>query len=128
MPEESQQQLEPGQVEIKGEVFWERRIDLGDGSGVQVFRGRTERELVDALVKAQEHASRKIKEQSRQIKTGMGLITPDPEEPMPQYKPRVLTPDEQWQLTRNLSDPSKSNDAVIRMLEAGTGVPASTFP
>jgi hypothetical protein len=50
-----------------------QRIDLGDGSGVQVFVGRGSSELEAAkdlnrqLVQAQENATRKIREQAQQI-------------------------------------------------------------
>src|SRR5581483_2684932 len=47
------------------EVIYERKIDLGDGSGVQIFRAASLEDLVDKLAKAQENATRKIREQNR---------------------------------------------------------------
>lgn len=44
------------------EVVYRRVIDLGDGSGTQVFEAPTMEELVDKLATAQEHATRKIRE------------------------------------------------------------------
>lgn len=44
------------------EIVYRRVIDLGDGSGTQVFEAPTMEELVDKLATAQEHATRKIRE------------------------------------------------------------------
>lgn len=45
-------------------TIYRRVIDLGDGSGTQVFEGATQEELIDKLTKAQENATRKIRELS----------------------------------------------------------------
>src|SRR6185312_8476490 len=45
-----------------------REIDLGDGSGKQVFKGRTLDELADRLAEAQANATRKIRELAGQRK------------------------------------------------------------
>lgn len=100
---------------------YERVIDLGDGSGVQRFVADSMEELVDALAKAQEHATRKIREQARTIKTGMGLITPDPETPVPEYKPRKLSDDEIWRMTQEIGDPAKARGAIRSFVEAELG-------
>lgn len=44
------------------EIIYRRVIDLGDGSGAQVFEAPTLEELVEKLGTAQEHATRKIRE------------------------------------------------------------------
>lgn len=44
------------------EIVYRRIIDLGDGSGTQVFEAPSMEELVDKLATAQEHATRKIRE------------------------------------------------------------------
>jgi hypothetical protein len=81
------------------EVVYQRTIDLGDGAGVQVFEGKTMEELVDKLAKAQEHATRKIREQAAALKTA-----PAPLPAVELEKP--LSPDEQWLLQqRMLRDP-----------------------
>jgi hypothetical protein len=54
--------------EPQEQIVYERTIDLGDGSGVQVFEAPTLEELVDKLAKAQENATRKIREQAAAIK------------------------------------------------------------
>jgi hypothetical protein len=64
---------EPPEPEEEVEYLDTQRIDLGDGSGVQVFVGRGASELEAAkdlnkqLVQAQENATRKIREQAQQI-------------------------------------------------------------
>jgi hypothetical protein len=56
------------------EYIYERKIDLGDGSGIQVFRGKgaTKEEaleaLTDKLADAQTHATKKIHELTKQVK------------------------------------------------------------
>lgn len=55
-----------------------REIDLGDGSGKQVFKGDTAEELIDALTKAQENASRKIRELTKKEKTKPNLVVESP--------------------------------------------------
>ena len=45
-----------------------RTIDLGDGSGKQVFTAPTAEELLDKLTTAQENATRKIRQQEYRLK------------------------------------------------------------
>ena len=52
------------QTEEVDEVVYRREIDLGDGSGKQVFEADSLENLVDKLAKAQENATRKIRELS----------------------------------------------------------------
>lgn len=47
---------------------FEYRIDLEDGSGVQVFKGASVEEVMQKLGDAQKHATRKIREQAEQLK------------------------------------------------------------
>jgi hypothetical protein len=47
---------------------YEYRIDLADGSGVQVFKGSSPEEVMDKLGEAQKHATIKIREQAEQLK------------------------------------------------------------
>ena len=44
------------------EILYRRVIDLGDGSGVQVFEAPSQEELIEKLATAQENATRKIRE------------------------------------------------------------------
>jgi hypothetical protein len=64
-----------------------REIDLGDGSGKQVFEADTIEQLVDSLTQAQEHATRKI----RELSTSKRKPTVDKQ---PSYKPIELKPRE----------------------------------
>lgn len=50
------------------ETVFEKVIDIGDGAGAQVFRGKSLDELVNNLAKAQENATRKIREQAAELK------------------------------------------------------------
>jgi hypothetical protein len=45
-----------------------REIDLGDGSGKQIFKAATQEELLDKLADAHVHATKKIQELSRERK------------------------------------------------------------
>lgn len=102
------------------EQKYRREIDLGDGSGVQVFEADTLEGLVDKLSAAQSHATRKIRELNQEVKK---YRKPDePEKPV-EFKPRTLTTDEQFQVQQDLQDPTKAGEAIIRVIEAKAGVP-----
>lgn len=63
--EPAEEQIEAADDEQQDEqVVYRREIDLGDGSGKQVFEADSPEALIDKLVQAQEHASRKIRELS----------------------------------------------------------------
>jgi hypothetical protein len=79
-------------------------IDLGDGSGAQVFRGNTLEELVDNLAKAQENATRKIRELSSAQKAAIKVVEEE----------KGLTDDERFILSQQiLTDPDKVINAFI---------------
>jgi hypothetical protein len=65
--EEPVAQAEPEAEEPQPTVY-RRVIDLGDGAGKQVFEADNVDGLVDKLVKAQEHATKKIREQAEQLR------------------------------------------------------------
>lgn len=92
------------------ETIYQRRIDLGDGSGVQVFQGSSLEELVDKLVVAQENATKKI----RQLAA---------EKPPAVKKPRSA--DEEFVLGQKFM--SKPSEAFSQMFEAEVGMPISEF-
>lgn len=67
------QEAEPEAEEEEGEeeepeTIYRKVIDLGDGSGTQVFEGATPDEVMDKLAQAQVHATRKIREQAAELK------------------------------------------------------------
>jgi hypothetical protein len=78
-----------------------REIDLGDGSGKQVFEAESMDALLDKLTDAQTHATRKIRELSQQTKK---------EDPPPAPPPPVeLSEDEKWIISQELmTDPGSA--------------------
>lgn len=89
---------------------YSRTIDLGDGSGAQVFTAATKDELLDKLADAQKHATIKIRDQNRILKA-------TPKVPVK----KELTADEEYLLgQRFVSEPTK---ALKEALEAEFGMP-----
>jgi hypothetical protein len=86
------------------EIEYERVIDLGDGSGTQVFRGKTMEELIDKLASAQENATRKIRELSATQKAAIKQVEENDE----------LTEDQKFLLSQQiLTDPLKVIEAAV---------------
>src|SRR5260370_112079 len=108
---------------VKTAKGWEYRIDLGDGSGVQVFKGKTLKEVTSALGKAQINASKKIRTQEQEKRVLLANEPADVDEPQVRLKPRVLTADEQWQIANDLGDPAKATKALDRYIEIRLGGP-----
>lgn len=110
-----------------------REIDLGDGSGIQVFEGDTWEELADAMAQAQANATRKIREQNtelqqlRHAELAQAEEELEPDEPIEQAKPRALTAQERFDLARDSKDPDKAQDAWDRAFEARTGMKPEKF-
>lgn len=99
-------------VEEVDEVVYRRVIDLGDGSGVQVFEAPSAEELIEKLATAQENATRKIRELSQAKQT-------------PAEQPKERTAEEEWLLSQELlSSPSKT---VEKLFEQVVGMPIKTF-
>lgn len=112
---------ETGPLKKNANGEWYTEIDLGDGSGKQIFKGRRKDDVTAQLIQAQTHASRKIRQQERQLKLGQGLVVPDKEQPVVPFAPRELTKEERWQLSQDLQDPSKAASAMEKMLAASIG-------
>lgn len=113
---------EPGDPNlVKTSAGWEYRVDLGDGSGVQVFKGKTQKQVIAALGKAQVNASKKIRQQEQQNRLLIANEPAEIEEPQTRFKPRALTADEQWEISQNLSDPSKASKALDKYFEIRVG-------
>jgi len=91
---------------------WVAEIDPGDGTPLQYFRGDSQEEVVSELIKAQSHATRKIREQGRALKIRQPV---QQERSAPQFKPRTLTADEQFKIQQG--DP----DALKTVIEAEFG-------
>lgn len=94
-----------------------RTIDLGDGSGVQKFEADTAEGLIDALAKAQENATRKIRSLNARLKLGDEPGRPPAAPPAPQVparEPRPLTTEEAFAIGQQLqSDPTKAFESLM---------------
>jgi hypothetical protein len=66
--EEVEEQDDEEEDDDEDEEKFVREIDLGDGSGVQVFKAATLEKLLDKLAEAQKNATKKIREQAAQLK------------------------------------------------------------
>lgn len=106
----------------KTKTGWEYRVDLEDGSGVQVFKGKTQKEVIAALGKAQINATKKIRQQEREKRDAIAAEPADVDTEN-SLKPRALTTDEQWELTQNLAggDVTKTAAALDKYLEIRLG-------
>lgn len=90
-----------------------RTIDLGDGAGVQVFRGATAEEVADKLVEAQRNATRKIRSDNQQIKTLTERLASFEE----QRAAKPLTEDERFLLSQKfLTDPVAAQQEVLERM------------
>jgi hypothetical protein len=113
---------------VKTAKGWEYRIDLGDGSGVQVFKGKTQKEVISQLGKAQVNASKKIADQNRKDKMKKALEQPDlVTTAVPKFEKKVLSADDQWRISQGLGDPSKAIKSVVEIIEAEFGMTAEEF-
>lgn len=102
-----------------------REIDLGDGSGKQVFEADSADALIDKLTIAQENATRKIREQQFELRRSLRA---KPEKQVATKsieigQPKTLTADELFQLGQELqTDPTS---AFNKILQAQTGMDAN---
>lgn len=95
--------------EQKEEIVYERVIDLGDGSGVQVFEAPTMEELVEKLAKAQENATRKIREQAAQLRQAPKTA--------PVEEVENLTDEQKFMLQQEmLTDPAKALSRLVNQV------------
>jgi hypothetical protein len=101
---------EPEVPEVVAPTTFSRTIDLGDGSGAQIFTADSLEGLVDKLADAQKHATRKIRELNQVAK----------QVPKAPAK-KELTADEEYLLgQRFISEPSK---AFKELAEVEYGMP-----
>jgi hypothetical protein len=90
-----------------------RTVDLGDGSGKQVFSADSTEELLDVLTTAQENATRKIQEQQFELKRA-SRAKPERVEPRSFVK-KELTADEIFKIANTFpSDPAAAMDAISK--------------
>lgn len=100
--------------------LFKAHLDMEDGSGIQVFEGATEKEVIDKLLVAQANATQKIREQNRALR---GSVQPDPAQPETVIQRKPLSADEQFQATEDLREPTKAPGAIKRIVEAELGAP-----
>jgi hypothetical protein len=113
---ETPEQDEPVPPAASKRGLWRKEIDLGDGSGKQVFEAATKDELIDALVKAQENATRKIRELNRRVKSS---VQPEAAKPAAKFEPQTLSVDEQFALSQELQ--TNPTGAVSKLFKATVG-------
>src|SRR5271169_6328632 len=100
-------QAEPAEAE--GDVVYRYEIDLGEGSGKQVFEGETPEALIEKLGEAQRNATIKIRELSAAKKV--------------EQKPVEMADAAKWVLAQELAtDPAKAFD---KLLQQQTGMTAA---
>jgi hypothetical protein len=100
------------QAEEVDEVVYRREIDLGDGGGVQVFEGASYDEVIDKLAKAQENATRKIRELTAARKAE-------------EEKKPARTPEQEWLLSQELL--ATPTATIAKMFEEVVGMPPTAF-
>lgn len=91
-----------------GQTVYRRVIDLGDGSGTQVFEGSTQEELIEKLANAQANATRKIRELSQTNK-----------------QTQQEQADNDYVLSQELL--TKPTEAFRKMFEQVVGMPLESF-
>lgn len=106
-------------------VVFRREIDLGDGSGKQVFEAPTEAALLDKLTEAQTHGTRKIRTQQQQLRR-LRRAPAAPVAPVTApVAPARLTADEEFLLGQSFA--TNPIQTFERLLEATTGMKSTEF-
>lgn len=96
-----------------------QEVDLGDGSGVQVFKGASWEEVAKKLAEAQKNATKRIRELS-QRPTGLQPENKSLFQPV-EYKPRDLTQAEQLRIADDMSQGNMTR-AFDQLIESRLGV------
>lgn len=99
-----------------------REIDLGDGSGKQVFEADSAEALIDKLTEAQENATRKIRQQQFELRRAQ-RAKPEKEasaKPIQIGQPKQLSADELFALGQELQ--TNPGVAFDKILQAQTGM------
>lgn len=95
--------------------------------GPQVIKYRTSEELAEKLAEQNTLLLRKLREETRKNRLGVienadiGDDAPRYADPI-EFKPRELTNEERFELSRDLLDPEKAIEAQARLFEASVGV------
>ena len=94
--------------------------------GKQVIKYRTPDELTTKLVEQNTSILRQLRKVSREARLGIAETIPTEAQRFTgvvEFKEKVLTADERFQLTQDLNDPEKFASARDRLLESAVGVP-----
>lgn len=98
-------------------VVYKKVVDLGDGSGPQVFKASTKDELIDKLFAAQVNASKRIKGLKDENKALKDKVVPDPAQPVKSFESRQLSEEEEQELTNELqTNPTSALSKAIKAL------------
>lgn len=114
--EEEAEETEDTEKEEQETKLFRKEIDLGDGSGVQVFEAPTLEELVDKLATAQVNATRKIRQLNAELKT-----KPKQES----VKEKELSADEEFVISQEMM--AKPSAAFKKLFKQMVGVDISEF-
>ena len=99
-------------------VVYRREIDLGDGSGKQVFEAESMEALIDKLSDAQAHATRKIREQAAELKKR----TATPADDAAQAQAEA---DAEWLLSQEFT--ANPSATFAKLFEKVVGKPLTSF-
>lgn len=93
-----------------------RVLDMEDGTNPIYYYGKTEQEVHDKIALNNLHAQRALarREEVRPVSSGPG--------PTPVPARKRMTADENFQATADLQNPSKSGEAVARLVQDATGI------
>lgn len=109
------QEAQEDQTEEEPAKVFRKEIDLGDGSGVQVFEAPTLEELVDKLAVAQANATRKIRQLSTELKN---------KKPEPVKQPE-LSADEEFVISQEMM--ARPSAAFKKLFKQTVGVDITEF-
>src|ERR1035441_9160628 len=120
-------------VELEKEYRFQPKDEQGRKlGGEQVIKYKTNEELADKLAEQNTFLVRKLREQTRKNRLGISDTENIPEgatkfELPLEFKARQLTPDERVQLSRDLLDPERCEQATNTMFESAVGVTPSVL-
>lgn len=103
---------------------WRKEYQLQDEQGnaigpPQVFEADTPEELTDMLATAHQNAARKLREVRQ--RAAIGEQKPDPAREAHEFKPRVLSTDEQFRISQELQNPATMAKALDELISARLG-------
>lgn len=106
--------IEYGYV-LKTTDGWEVHIQVED-SGENIFKARTQKELIAALAKANAHATAKLRQLNEEREAAILNAEPDPVVTRVRLAPRALNADEQFEFAEAIAsgNPTRINKAMAK--------------